>query len=66
MDPQDTLSRWFAAVMAGERETANEHYEALRAWLERGGFEPNWSAAKRKLFFSYNPVTGELPLEVKS
>lgn len=65
MDPNATLFEWACAVLSEDRERANEAYENLRMWLERGGFEPEWgntriSAPSRKQFFSYNPSTGHL------
>lgn len=59
MDPTTAYYRWAEAVAEGDRHEANEHYIALRAWLERGGFEPSWTPEDRADFFSYNTRTGQ-------
>lgn len=43
MDPQACLQEYWEAYNKADRETCNERYDALRSWLERGGFEPDWS-----------------------
>ncbi len=60
MDPNACLAEWALAMASNDRTEANERYFALRAWLERGGFEPEWSLDTRREFFSYNPRTGTL------
>ena len=68
MDPNACLLDWAYAVLAEDRMEANEHYSALRSWMERGGFEPDWGKAdadgrglpSRKQFFSYDPRTGRI------
>lgn len=42
MDPQACLERYWTAVLSADWYEAAEAYEALRAWIERGGFEPTW------------------------
>lgn len=63
MDPNGTYRLWTRAVARGNKYEANEHYENLRAWLERGGFEPDWTPGQRAVFFSYsvrsNPIKKE-------
>lgn len=65
--PNETLMDWAIAVLQEDRARANEHYAALRAWLERGGDEPEWEQVvdgwrlpSRKQFFSFNPNTGRI------
>lgn len=60
MDPDECYRLWWRAVLAEDREAANEAYFNLRMWLERGGFEPSWSTLARKQFFTYSPRTGRL------
>lgn len=63
MDPNETLKRWAIAVIEEDRDAANEAYFALRAWIERGGFEPSWGAglpSRRQFFVEYSPATGML------
>jgi hypothetical protein len=60
MDPNTTFKEWQQAVLAEDKLSANEHYNSLRVWLERGGFEPSWNAHGRKQFFLYDPTTGQL------
>jgi hypothetical protein len=43
MDPNAALERYWQAVLDADRDEAAEAYNALRAWLERGGFEPDWT-----------------------
>lgn len=40
MDPNEALRRYRLAVEEGDEEEAYEAAEALRAWLDRGGFRP--------------------------
>lgn len=51
MDPQAALERYWAAVAARDWDEACDAYEAIRAWLERGGFEPDWEPRGRTAFF---------------
>lgn len=37
MDPNAALERYWQAVLDADRDEAAEAYNALRAWLERGG-----------------------------
>lgn len=68
MDPNECLMRWARAVLSEDRSEANDAYEDLRSWMERGGFEPSWgerntrgvTLPSRKQFFSYNPLTGRM------
>jgi len=43
MDPNETLRLARAALKAGNRREAAEHYADLQTWLARGGFEPDWN-----------------------
>jgi hypothetical protein len=63
MDPNATYLEWCTAVLSEDRARANEAYATLRAWLDRGGFEPaEWSDRPwtRRQFFAYNPTTGAI------
>lgn len=40
MDPTECYLAMFAAMRDGNLGQAQEHAEALRDWLERGGFYP--------------------------
>jgi hypothetical protein len=63
MDPNACLKRWAMAVLNEDRAEANDAYFALRAWIERGGFEPSWgngSPSRKQFFQQYNPRTGRL------
>ncbi len=62
MDPNETFRMWANAVLAEDREEANEAYNNLRVWLDRGGFEPDAfdNPYTRKQFFRYNPQTGHV------
>lgn len=61
MDPNATLRMWASAVARGDKYDANEAYNNLRVWIERGGFEPKWGGTlpTRAQFFSYSPRTGK-------
>lgn len=43
MDPDATLRLIAEAVADGELTEADEACDDLRVWLQRGGFEPDWS-----------------------
>lgn len=60
MDPNETLRLLAIALLEEDRDAAREHYENLRTWLERGGFEPAWTHLSRKQFFQFDPSTGML------
>ena len=63
MDPNACLLRWARAVIAEDRDEANEAWEDLDTWIRRGGFEPSWGnlAPSRDQFYrQYNPATGRL------
>lgn len=63
MDPNAALKEWWRAVLEENREAANEAYFNIRSWLERGGFEPDWTKYGqrfRQTFFRYNPRTGRV------
>lgn len=63
MDPNAVLHEWSCAVLSEDRKRANEAYYALRAWLDRGGFEPDFGKngrATRAQFFAYDVNTGRI------
>jgi len=63
MDPNETYRLFCIALLEEDREAAKEAYENLRAWIERGGFEPiKWETHPfaRRQFFTFNPRTGQL------
>jgi hypothetical protein len=54
MDPNACWERWVYAAADRDYEEAKEAYNALRAWLERGGFEPDWNTESRREFFAWS------------
>jgi hypothetical protein len=60
MDPNEALRLFAIALLEEDADDAREHYENIRTWLERGGFEPSWSTCSRKQFFTFNPSTGRI------
>lgn len=63
MDPNAAYRRWWQAVLAEDKDEANAAYCALRAWLERGGFEPlafEEPQARKQFFAQYDMRTGAL------
>ncbi len=60
MDPDQAYQDFCRALLEEDAETARERYNGLRAWMERGGFEPAWTPAQRKQFFTFDPRTGRL------
>jgi hypothetical protein len=60
MDPNQTYKDFCHALLEENKEAACESYNALRCWIEKGGFEPTWGENGRKQFFSFNPLTGRL------
>lgn len=61
MDPNACYLRWMSAIADEDSEEAAEAYNALRAWLERGGFEPSWTPSERRTFFRLGPTFVHLP-----
>jgi hypothetical protein len=45
MDPKETLKRVLLALLAGNRDEAIEHLDALANWLSRDGFIPQLDLA---------------------
>lgn len=43
MDPNETLRLARQAMKEGRARDAAIHYAYLAAWLDRGGFEPDWN-----------------------
>lgn len=64
VDPNETYRLWWRAVLAEDRDAANEAYFALRAWFDRGGFEPAWGPNGRRQFFTFNPRTGMIDRDI--
>ena len=64
MDPNECYAAWCRALLEENADDeAKVQYNALRAWLDRGGFEPSaWSvnSLARRQFFRFNPSTGRL------
>ena len=60
MDPNETLRLLAIAILEENKSEACEHYENLKNWLARGGFEPAWTHMSRRQFFSFNPRTGRI------
>lgn len=63
MDPNETYRQWFLALLEERADDAREHYEALRAWFGKGGFEPKIFETcphARRQFFQFNTQTGRL------
>lgn len=60
MDPNEALRLFAVALLEEDKDEACEHYENIRSWLERGGFEPDWKHVSRRQFFQFNPTTGRL------
>lgn len=63
MDPNETYRLFCIALLEENIDDAKEAYANLRAWLDRGGFEPSaWgtSPIARKQFFTFNPRAGRL------
>lgn len=62
MDPNELYKAWCRAVLSEDKLTANEAYIAIRAWLDRGGFEPEAFSvpSTRKQFFQYDLITGRI------
>lgn len=62
MDPNACYKRWWRALLEEDADEAKEAYLALRAWIERGGFEPSAFSdpQARKQFFTFSLSTGRL------
>lgn len=60
MDPNACYREFCRALLEEDAEQAKESYNALRAWLDRGGFEPAWRDSDRRQFFTFNPSTGRI------
>ena len=60
LDPTECYRRFCVALLEEDTDEAREAYNDLRAWLERGGFEPVWTPVQRRQFFTFNPSTGRL------
>lgn len=63
MDPNETYRLWCRALLEEDTEAAKEFYGYLRAWFDKGGFEPaafEVNPLARRQFFQFNPQTGRL------
>lgn len=53
MDPTATLKLWVRALMEKNRHEAVIAALDLVEWLNRGGYEPDWTAQQREYFFNW-------------
>lgn len=53
MDPNQAHTEFRLALLEADLEQARESHSALRDWLARGGFAPEWTRTEREFFFSY-------------
>ena len=53
MDPDEAFKLWQNAVDAEDFTSAEEHADDLSEWIERGGYEPNWTESGRNDFHSF-------------
>lgn len=62
MDPNAAYQAWWRAVLEENASEARNAYEALRGWIEMGGFEPDAfsNTLARKQFFRFSPRTGRI------
>jgi hypothetical protein len=62
MDPNETYRLFVRALLEEDADAAREAYSNLRAWMERGGFEPDAfsNPLARKQFFMFSRRTGRL------
>jgi hypothetical protein len=52
VDPTACFYRWLAAI-EDDLDEALAAADDLAHWLQRGGFEPNWTAIQRTSFFNW-------------
>ena len=62
MDPNEAYRRWWRALLEENADEAREAYLSLRAWFDRGGFEPGafGDPKVRRQFFQFDLRTGRL------
>lgn len=63
MDPNTAYEMFCRALLEEDAESAREAYCNLRAWIERGGFEPlafSTHPFARRQFFAFNLRAGRL------
>lgn len=60
MDPTQAYKDFCRALLEEDASRARESYNAVRVWLDKGGFEPSWTPAERRQFFTFDPSTGRL------
>ena len=53
MDPNAAFERWREALRNHDRIEALDAAEALAGWLERGGFEPDWTEPVKVSFIAW-------------
>lgn len=51
MDPDACFQRYLDTESSDERQDACRD---LCQWIDRGGFEPQWSSEERRAFFAYS------------
>lgn len=54
MDPQACFRRYQRATRDWDKQERQDACRDLCLWLDRGGFEPDWSPRARKEFFAYS------------
>jgi hypothetical protein len=54
MDPNICLQSFVDAYENDELEEAMEYHQALAAWLNDGGFEPNWNLDPLLMFSTFS------------
>ena len=58
MDPNSTLKTFIESLIQCDHEITLAAHTELSDWLYKGGFEPDWNAAHKRLFENFNPKTG--------
>lgn len=73
MDPDAAYQRWRDLRDESDYEEAYYAHQDLKEWLDRGGFEPRWTAAQRRAFMGWryrpsktspNPLTKMTSAEI--
>lgn len=54
MDPDTCLQNFVDAYENDELEDAAEHHANLSAWLNKGGFEPDWNLDPLLMFSTFS------------
>ena len=58
MDPNACFESFLDAISEHDIDEAKYTKEDLISWLNRGGFEPNWSPEQKKHFLSWATQKG--------